>query len=286
MALDDFSVSELSGAGADLDKPTTLDFGPDGRLYVGTQSGLIRVLDVERSGDGYVVADWQDIDLVQAIPNHDDDGTTSDVANRQVTGILVAGTPKAPEIYVTSSDTLIREVGEDTNLDTNSGILSRIVQTTPGSWDGAEKTDLVRGLPRSEGNHSTNGIALDEASGTLYLAQGDNTNAGATSYGFSYLPETPLSAAVLEVDLAALAALPVQGTETDNPYVYDLPTLGQTPTPFGGQDGPQRDIRGAGRARPGLRLRVTQSVRSGADRGGAALHERQRAQPAVRRGPG
>jgi N-acetylneuraminic acid mutarotase len=96
------------------------------------------------------------------------------------------------------------------------------------------KVDLVRGLPRSEENHMTNGLALDEATGTLYLAQGGNTNHGAPSDNFALLPEYALAAAILSVDLDAI------GDST-----YDLPTLDDETRPgavdandpFGGNDG-------------------------------------------------
>src|SRR5919106_1280927 len=39
-------------AGTNTDRVTTLQFGPDGRLYVGQQNGLIKVLTVVRHGPG------------------------------------------------------------------------------------------------------------------------------------------------------------------------------------------------------------------------------------------
>jgi hypothetical protein len=121
---------------------------------------------------------------------------------RLVTGMTVVGTPRRPVIYVTSSDPRIGagESGEDLNLDTNSGVVSRLTRSSSG-WT---RQDLVRGLPRSEENHATNGLALDAGSNTLYAAQGSNTNAGAPSHHFAQLPEYALSGAVLAVDLDAI----------------------------------------------------------------------------------
>jgi hypothetical protein len=153
-------------------------------------------------------------------------------AARLVTGMLVAGTPQRPVIYVSSSDPRIGagESGEDLNLDTNSGVISRLVPAGSG-WD---RLDLVRGLPRSEENHATNGLALDPRTRTLYAVQGSNTNAGAPSHHFARLPEYALSGAVLAVDLDRI------GDST-----YDLPTLDDDTRdgnpdehdPFGGNDG-------------------------------------------------
>jgi hypothetical protein len=151
---------------------------------------------------------------------------------RLVTGMLVAGTPRRPVIYVSSSDPRIGAgvSGEDLNLDTNSGVVSRLTRGASG-W---QRLDLVRGLPRSEENHATNGLALDPRTDTLYVAQGSNTNAGAPSHHFARLPEYALSGAVLAVDLGRVG-------ET----TYDLPTLDDETRdgnpdehdPFGGNDG-------------------------------------------------
>ena len=200
--------------GATMSNPTTLQFGPDGRLYVGQMDGTIKAFTVERLGpQRYVATATETITQIRSMDNRDDNGTVNPtVTTRQVTGILVAGTAGSPQIYVVSSDPRIGAggFGVDLGLDTNSGVLSRLTKVG-GSW---EKTDLVRGLPRSEENHSGNGLALDPATGKLLIAYGGNTNKGAPSHNFALLPETALSAAILSVDLDAI------GSST-----YDLPTL-------------------------------------------------------------
>src|SRR5215217_1497773 len=214
--------------------PTSLQFGPDGRLYVAQQNGLIYAYTIERSGVGsYGVTATETINLVKNIPNHNDNGTlNASQTNRQVTGILVAGTASNPIIYASSSDPRIGagSSGSDTNLDTNSGIVSRL------TWNGTSwsKVDLVRGLPRSEENHAVNGMQLDTTTNTLYLAVGGNTNHGAPSNNFALLPEYALSAAIVKIDLSAI------GNTT-----YNLPTLDDETRagnldandPFGGNDG-------------------------------------------------
>jgi N-acetylneuraminic acid mutarotase len=214
--------------------PTTLQFGPDGKLYVGQFDGTIKVYDVKRNGaNDYTVTATQTISLVKNIPNHNDNGALNTSVNtRIVTGLLVTGTAANPVIYVTSSDPRIGAgpSGGDLNLDTNSSMLSRLTWTG-SSW---AKLDLVRGLPRSEENHSANGMALDIGTNTLYVAQGGNTNQGAPSNNFALLPEFALAAAILSVDLAAI------GNST-----YDVPTLddedrsgvNDANDPFGGNNG-------------------------------------------------
>jgi hypothetical protein len=223
-----FSSSVLEGASSQL--PTSLQFGPDGRLYVAQQDGRIKVYSVRRLGPNrYRVTATEVIDAVRAIPNHNDDGRLApNVQDRQVTGILVTGLPSAPQIYATSSDPRIGggEKLEPTDADTNSGVLSLLTRTDRG-W---QRRDLVRGLPRSRENHSTNGLAIDRTRQTLYVAQGGNVNKGAPSSHFGVLPQYALSSAVLSIDLRAI------GMET-----YDLPTLedgdGDSHDPFGGDDG-------------------------------------------------
>ena len=131
--------------GADIRDVTSLQFGPDGRLYASQADGLIKAYTIVKTTTGYAVAATETIDLVQRIVNHNDDGSVNTlIGTRQVTGILVTGTAANPVLYVSSSDPRIGagpNLG-DTNLDTNSGVVSRLTLTSQG-W---EKVDLVRSL--------------------------------------------------------------------------------------------------------------------------------------------
>lgn len=232
-----FSRSTLEGAG--VSAPTSLQFGPDGRLYVAQMDGTIKALTVARSAPGrYEVTATETLTHLRSLPNRDDDGTLAPtVTGRLVTGLLVTGTAEEPTIHAVSSDPRIGAgtSGDDLDLDTNSGVLSRLTRSGAG-W---QRTDLVRGLPRSEENHASNGLVLDPATNTLLIAQGGNTNMGAPSHNFAFLPEYALSAAVLSVDLDAI------GSTT-----YDLPTLDDedrpgavdAADPFGGNDGKNQAV--------------------------------------------
>jgi len=211
--------------------PTSLQFGPDGRLYIAEVNGTILRVNVSRNAPNlYNANSIEYIDLIKNIPNHDDDGAPNvGLDSRLVTGLLVAGTPSNPVIYATSSDPRTYEPGFP-GTDTNSGIVSRL------TWDGSEwqKLDLVRGLGRSQHDHAPNGLALDTLTNTLYIAMGGNTNMGAPSNNFVMLPEYATTAAILSVDLDAI------GNST-----YDLPTLddedragvNDANDPFGGNQG-------------------------------------------------
>lgn len=68
-----FRRSVLAGPGSE--NPTSLQFGPDGRLYVADQHGLIRVHTIVRRDDGsYEATETETIRSIQSIENHDDDG--------------------------------------------------------------------------------------------------------------------------------------------------------------------------------------------------------------------
>ncbi len=230
-------VFENSGLqNLDLVLPTALDFGPDGRLYVGQKNGLIIANTIVRNGSqDYEVLEIEKIfEVKNSTANHDDDGAVNAgtvtqngwplnlASERQLTGLLVVGTAENPIVYATSSDPRIGGGGvfNDTGLDTNSGIVHRITKET-GSW---VKVDIVRGLPRSEENHATNGLQLDESTNTLYVTSGGMTNAGAPSNNFALITEYALSAAILAVDLNVIDAMPVL-SDGGQKYIYDIPTL-------------------------------------------------------------
>ncbi len=213
----------LNGQGS-IDSGTSLMYGPDGRLYVLSLNGNVDIFTIQKNGENdYVVIDGEELTQASTIPNHNDDGSSAG-GGRQATGLTVAGTAANPVVYVTSSDSRIGGPSGDQNLDTNSGVITRF------SWNGAtwDVVDIVRGLPRSEENHATNGLEFVNVNGNDYLivASGGFTNAGAPSDNFAWITEYALSAAILSVDLTAIEALPIQTDSSSGRFFsYDIPTL-------------------------------------------------------------
>ena len=257
----------ISGYG----NPTSLQFvkGPNGEdiLISSQQDGTITLWNVTSTGTGtdkdFSATVLFQTDIINTIKNHNDDGTeATDVTNRQVTGLVAQIDENGNiDIYVTSSDPRIGGGGgalDNKNLDTNSGVLSKLEIDMPADpvsatdWD-VSKIDLLRGLPRSEENHSINGIDFTP-NGTLLLTVGGFTNAGSPSQNLVYTPDYFLSGAILEVDLDTIEALPTSVDSEGQAYKYDLPTLGiergprdgdvhgegfskNADNPFGGNDG-------------------------------------------------
>ncbi len=243
-------ISFLAGqslSGHSVQFPTSVQFGPDNRLYVLQKDGQIDIYKVSRNGPGdYEVDSTEVINLVRNIPNHNDDGSSVNLGSeRQATGFTIVGTADTPVIYVSSSDPRRGINGDEAglNIDTNSGTISRLI------WDGVNrddptgdwlKVDLVRGLPRSAEYHATNGLQYDAVNNRLFVTSGGHANMGAPDLSLSFVPEYALSAAILEIDLTAIEAMAVQNAAGAHPYIYDIPTLtsgNDANDPFGGQRG-------------------------------------------------
>lgn len=218
-----FSESNLDFSGEDgVDQGTSLMYGPDGRLYVLSLNGTIDIYNVVKNApNDYEVTAAEELFDVKNIPNHNDDGSSNGGNNREATGLTVTGTSTNPIIYVTSSDSRTGGPGGDLGLDTNSGVITRLTWNG-SSWD---VVDIVRGLPRSEENHATNGLEFVTIGATdfLIVAQGGHANAGAPSDNFAWTTEYALSAAILSVNLTMLEGMSISNDGRD--YIYDIPTL-------------------------------------------------------------
>ncbi|MEM9725424.1 MAG: malectin domain-containing carbohydrate-binding protein, partial [Pseudomonadota bacterium] len=259
--VDDFGEYKLQlTSGGISGGAAALQWGPDGLLYVVGRQGFVYAIEVERTtqliddpenpGNQIEVTDeylgtikWSaKVDT----PNFNDIGGTEQLtgnnagnpvgSNRQALGVAVTTDETTGEtvVYVSHSDITIGAgtSGTDKGLDTNSGVITRYTLSVDGQKDVTENEaiDIVRGLPRSEENHASNGMAFTTGPNgepLLLLAQGGHANAGATSNNFSGLAEYAYSASILSIDLNQIASIEAERKAGDPnaDYVYDLPTL-------------------------------------------------------------
>ena len=103
------SINGINGGAKVIDNPTSLQFGPDGRLYVAEQNGSINAFTVTLQDGEYIATDHEQLvlpngsEVVKSIQNHNDDGSiNNNIDNRQVTGIVVTGTATNPILFVSS----------------------------------------------------------------------------------------------------------------------------------------------------------------------------------------
>lgn len=161
-----------------IDSPTSLTFGPDGRLYAAYLPG-------GGGPSGGIVAYTLD-PATKAVT-----GTETIASNLEdVLGIAFDPTAPASPVKVYASR-------RDASL--TDGFENKISTFTGPTWT---RQDIITGLPTSRPtfNHLTNGLAF-APDGTLYIAQGSSTDAGVVQGAQWY--ETPLSAAILVADVHA-----------------------------------------------------------------------------------
>ena len=134
--------------------PTSIAYGPDGRLYVSELFGTIHALTLNE--DKQAIAD-------QVI-------TT--LGERLTLGLTVdpASTPGNVVLWASHSSPSLFEGAP------NSGMVSRL--SGPGF---ADRQDVITGLPRAIANHGTNSIHFGP-DGRLYIAQGGNTGRGCAEH--------------------------------------------------------------------------------------------------------
>ena len=145
----------------DLYGPTTLTFGPDEKLYVGTVNGYIYKFTLD---DRFYITETI---VSSVIKDLEDD------RERVILGMTFdpMDTSSTPTLYVSHCLTFHGETNSSSGLAIN-GKVSRVLGA---NLDVVE--DVVTGLPVSDHDHAVNGIEFGDE-GQLYIQVGGNTNAG------------------------------------------------------------------------------------------------------------
>src|SRR5215210_6039098 len=158
--------------------PTSMVWGPDGRLYVTELFGKIHALTLDNAKK--VVSDR----------------VITTLGSRMTLGITVdpRSTPSNVILWASHS-----------SPSTNNGALNSGTVTRLSGSNFATRKDVITGLPRAIANHGVNAVHFGP-DGQLYIAVGGNTGAGAPNSAnteFGSRAEQPLSAALLVADVRA-----------------------------------------------------------------------------------
>ncbi|HEX6207425.1 MAG TPA: kelch repeat-containing protein [Actinomycetota bacterium] len=158
--------------------PTSMAWGPDGRLYVTELFGKIHAITLDTNKQ--VVSD----EVITTLGSRLTLGLTVDPASTASNVVL----------WVSHSSPSVN------NGEVNSSTVTRL------SGSGfTTRQDVITGLPRAKANHAINSIHFGP-DGRLYMAHGGNTGAGAPNLAnteFGDRSEQPLSAALLVADINA-----------------------------------------------------------------------------------
>lgn len=173
-----FSVADV----ATIAGPTTLTFGPDGRLYAATVQGKIVAYTLDDNGN---VTATQNINTLNTATNN---------------GILgIAFNPFDPpspvKLYVAHGE-LFANGGAC--FDGTSPYSGEVSVLTGPNFDTAQP--LITGLPVSNHDHGINGMQFDNA-GNLLICIGGATNAGIPACNIGNVPESPFSGGILKAEI-------------------------------------------------------------------------------------
>jgi hypothetical protein len=187
---------------------TSLEFGPDGKLYVATITGMIHRYDV--NSDGTIIKGSQETlysDYFQQFAGSSEAAEQQGEGRRSIIGI--AFDPEDQNtIWITDNWPVPRE-SKAFDTPEFSGQISKVTLGAGRSLQNATVETYITGLPRSGGDHVTNSIEFranpaagqpGEPNYLLYVSQGSNSAAGQKDNAWGFRPEKLLNAAVLEVD--------------------------------------------------------------------------------------
>ena len=164
-----------------VENPTSGAFGPDGRLYVCNQNGLISAFTFDNN---YNITNTEVITTITELP---DPGFTLGLAFNPFEEVAPGETAT---LYVTQSYLFRATPDFENNVLALSGPNHSVV------------TEVITGLPVSGFDHGINGLQFD-GEGNLLIGVGGNTNTGVFDGVFgSDAPESPLTSAILRAPIS------------------------------------------------------------------------------------
>ncbi|MFS4438004.1 carbohydrate-binding protein [Paracoccaceae bacterium GXU_MW_L88] len=215
------TTTQLDGFGDGAFGYTTIEFGPDGKLYVGTITGEIHRWDV--NADGSIDKASQETLSLDYL----EEGTD----RRGIVGMVFD--PNDPNtIWITDNAPIPRE-SKAYSTPEFSGRVSKITLGDNGDFDTATAETFAFGFPRSGGDHLTNSLEFrknpdfgqaDEPEYLLYLSQGSNSAAGDPDNAWGNRPERLFNAAILEIDISQEAPAGGFDVRTEPIDYDDVPT--------------------------------------------------------------
>ena len=189
----------LDGFGDGAFGYTSVEFGPDGKLYIATITGEIHRWTV--GSDGRLVAGSQETLSLDYL----DEGAAG---RRGIIGMVFD--PEDPNTIWISDNAPIPRESKAFNTPEFSGRVSKITLGEGGAFDDVAAETFAYGFPRSGGDHVTNSLEFRRnpdfgAEGgpeyLLYLSQGSNSAGGAPDNAWGNRPERLFNAAILEIDV-------------------------------------------------------------------------------------
>ncbi|MEP3208619.1 MAG: putative Ig domain-containing protein [Maribacter sp.] len=208
------------GPGTSDERFSSLEIGPDGKLYGSTIGDF--------ASDGRIFR-W-------------DIATDGTLSNLEILTPALQGSPHPVTGVNNNNDRMIIGLVFDPASTANNLIAyvshNMAAITNGPEWDGkisrltgndlSVVEDLVIHLPRSSKDHLTNSIEFDPA-GDMYINQGSNSAGGEPDAVWANRPERLLSGAVLKLELNKLGTLPLDAYTTDNIAIINAaPAVGTT----------------------------------------------------------